>query len=76
MKEAVITFKNSYLPTILEFEGMSRTTAWVVWSMIAFLGVIILLFVLSFSKNSYPDIQKKKPSSKSVAPKGFGGFSN
>ncbi len=67
---------NSFLPKVLDLNGMSLTTSLVVWSMIAFLAALLLLLAFLLFKSFYPRISNKKSTSKKVEPKGFGGFSN
>ncbi len=62
-------------PKLLEFNGMSATTAFVVWTMIAFLVIILLILGFSFFKNFYSVIDAKQSKSKKIDNKGFGDFS-
>ena len=72
----MILSMNPSFPKILDLSGMSPTTALVVWTMIAFLAILLSVLCIFVFKNFYPVSKKKKPKSKALGSKGFGGLSN
>ena len=66
---------NSSFPKVHDFSGMSSATAMVVWTMIAFLVIIVSVFGIYIFKNFANAFKKNKLRSKEPESKGFGSFS-